>query len=287
MSDPKPWALERHRVRASFERAAAGYDAAAVLQHEIGTRLLGRLDLMRLTPGTVLDAGCGTGHATAGLAQRYPDATLLGLDLAEAMLARARSRDFGAVTPRWLSADVNALPCAAESVDLIFSNLTFQWCLDPGALFAELQRVLRPGGLLLFSTFGPDTLGELRASWAEVDGRNHVNAFFDMHDLGDAMLRAPFADPVVDCERLTVTYRELLDLLRDLKAIGAHNVTDGRPRGLTGRRALQQLTAAYETFRRADGTLPASYEVIYGHAWKAPSSEASVPVTALRRTSKP
>ncbi|HEY5720627.1 MAG TPA: malonyl-ACP O-methyltransferase BioC [Gammaproteobacteria bacterium] len=284
MSDPQPYALDRRAVRASFERAAASYDAHAVLQHEIGDRLLSRLELMRLQPRALLDLGCGTGRQTAGLGQRFPGATLVAADLAEAMLRTAAGRAHPA-PPLWACADMAQLPFAPGSFDLVFSNLAFQWSMDPAALFAGVRRVLRPGGLLLFATFGPDTLGELRASWAEVDRRNHVNAFFDLHDLGDALLRARFADPVMDCEHLTVTYRELGGLLRDLKAIGAHNVTAGRPRGLTGRQALARLTAAYETFRRADGTLPATYEVVYGHAWLPPDDGAAgaVPVDALRR----
>lgn len=282
-ADTKPWALDRGRVRASFEGAAASYDAAAVLQLEVGQRLLDRLDLMRIAPRTVLDLGCGTGRISARLHTRYPQATLVTADLAHAMLQAARGH--GAPAGTLLGADAHRLPLADRSVDLLFSNLMLQWCLDLDTVFAELRRVLRPGGLLLFTTFGPDTLGELRASWAEVDDRNHVNAFFDMHDIGDLMVRARFADPVLDCERLTVTYDELHGLLRDLKAIGAHNSTVGRPRGLTGRRALRVLTDAYETFRDAAGRLPATYEVVYGHAW-IPADDGSagaVAADSLRR----
>ncbi len=285
MAEPRPWSHSRRDVRASFERAAASYDAAAVLQHEVGHRLLGRLEWMRLAPRTIADLGCGTGRQTAGLGARYPEAGVVALDLAEGMLREARRCDPGGNAAAWVCGDLAELPFADRSVDLLFSNLALQWCLDPGAVFAELRRVLRPGGLLLFSTFGPDTLGELRASWAEVDGRNHVNAFFDLHDLGDALVRARLADPVMDCEHLTLTYPDVVTLMRDLKAIGAHNVTAGRPRGLTGRRALATLADAYATFRRPDGTLPATYEVVYGHAWRSPadSGEATVPAAALRR----
>jgi malonyl-CoA O-methyltransferase len=285
MSETKAWALDRRAVRASFERAATSYDAAAVLQHEVGNRLLERLDLMRLEPQLAVDLGCGTGRQTAGLRQRYPEAAVIAVDLAEGMLTEARRRDMPGPAPGWLCADVTALPLAERSADLLISNLTLQWCLDPEALFTGLLRVLRPGGLLLFSTFGPDTLGELRASWAEVDDRNHVNAFFDLHDIGDALVRAHFADPVMDCERITLTYPDVVGLMRDLKAIGAHNVTEGRPRGLTGRRALATLADAYATFRRPDGTLPATYEVVYGHAWRAPADqgESALPAAALCR----
>jgi len=285
MTEVKAWAIDRRAVRASFERAAANYDAAAVLQHEVGKRLLERLEWMRLEPRLAIDLGCGTGRQIAGLRHRYPDATVLAVDLAEGMLTEARQRKMSGPEPAWLCADIAALPLAERSADLLFSNLTLQWCLDPEAVFAGLLRVLRPGGLLLFSTFGPDTLGELRASWAEVDDHNHVNAFFDLHDLGDALVRARFADPVMDCERITLTYPDVLSLMRDLKTIGAHNVTAGRPRGLTGRGALATLADAYATFRRPDGTLPATYEVIYGHAWRTPADEGetAIPAAALRR----
>ena len=285
MAEPRPWSHERRDVRASFERAAASYDAAAVLQHEVGRRLLERLEWMRLAPQRVADLGCGTGRQTAGLRTRYPQAEVVALDLAEGMLGVARRAQASADAAQWVCGDLNALPFADCSADLLFSNLALQWCLDPVATFAELRRVLRPGGLLLFSTFGPDTLGELRASWSEVDGRNHVNAFFDLHDLGDALVRARLADPVMDCERITLTYPDVVALMRDLKAIGAHNVTAGRPRGLTGRRALATLAEAYATFRHDDGRLPATYEVVYGHAWRSPADtgEAVVPASTLRR----
>ena len=151
-------------------------------------------------------------------------------------------------------------------MDLIWSNVTLQWAVDLPQTFVELQRVLRPGGLLMFSTFGPDTLKELRASYAQVDGYSHVNRFTDMHDIGDMMVRARLAEPVVDMEYITLTYATVRDLMRDLKAIGAHNVTAGRPRGLRGKSALAAVERSYETLRR-DGRLPATYEVVYGHAW--------------------
>lgn len=262
---------DKAQMRRAFARAAAGYDAAAVLQQEVGRRLLARLDLIRFTPGRVLDAGCGTGACLPGLRERYPRAELLALDIAEPMLALARRRggwwQRRRRPVRCLCGDVERLPLRDESVDLVFSNLTLQWCADLPAVFAELQRVLRPGGLLLFTSFGPDTLHELRASWAQVDAAPHVNVFPDMHHVGDWLLQTPFADPVTDVERITLTYEDLLGIMRDLKAIGAHNVLGGRPRGLTGKARLAALREAYEAHRR-DGRLPVTYEVVYGHAWK-------------------
>jgi len=178
-------------------------------------------------------------------------------------------------------ADAERLPFVDASFDLVFSNLMLQWATDNDATFAELRRVLRPGGLLLFTSFGPDTLRELRESWARVDDYNHVNLFMDMHDVGDALLNARFADPVMDVEKLTVTYPDARRLMRDLKQIGAHNVTGGRPRGLTGKRHLQAMIDAYERFR-SDGLLPASYEIVYGHAWKA-QQDCVIPADSIRR----
>jgi malonyl-CoA O-methyltransferase len=169
-------------------------------------------------------------------------------------------------------ADVERLPLKSSSVDLIWSNVTLQWAADLPNTLKELRRVLRPGGLLMFSTFGPDTLRELRAAFAAADGRSHVNRFIDMHDIGDMLMHARMADPVMDMEQITMTYGTVRDLMRDLKAIGAHNVTAGRPRGLVGRRSLAAVEQRYEALRR-DGVLPATYEVVYGHAW-APAGGA-------------
>lgn len=297
MSSRDPAATEPHRldkraVRASFNRAAAGYDAAAVLQREVGDRLLERLDWIRFEPRSILELGCGTGHCTRALEKRYRKARLVALDLAEAMLMRARRGGGWLHKTRYLCGDAEHLPLADASIDLLFSNLTLQWCNDLAATFREFQRVLRPGGVVLFSTFGPDTLRELRAAWAEVDGRSHVNRFLDMHDVGDALLRAGLGDPVMDVDRLCVDYRQVRDLMRDLKAIGAHNVTADRPQGLTGRRRMAAVEQAYEPLRR-DGHLPASYEVVYGHAWgeagggsacaPQPGGEVSISLDRLRR----
>lgn len=267
-SDVRP---DKIQMRRAFARAAAGYDAAAVLQQEVGRRLLERLDLIRFIPGRVLDAGCGTGACLPGLRERYPHAELLALDIAEPMLALARHRggwwQRRRQPVRCLCGDVERLPLQNESLDLVFSNLTLQWCADPPAVFAELHRVLRPGGLLLFTSFGPDTLRELRASWAQVDAAPHVNVFPDMHHVGDWLLQTSFTDPVTDVERITLTYEDVFGIMRDLKAIGAHNVLTGRPRGLTGKARLAALCEAYEAHRR-EGRLPVTYEVVYGHAWK-------------------
>jgi malonyl-CoA O-methyltransferase len=261
-------------VRRSFDAAASTYDTHAFLQREIAARLDERLDLVRMIPKRVLDMGCGTGEFTERLAARYPSSELVALDLAAAMVARTRHR----LTPGWwqrltkpqqlraLVADAEALPLAPESIDLATSNLTLQWC-DPQAVAREVAHVLRPEGLFLFTTFGPDTLKELRAAFKHVDDQPHVNTFVDMHDLGDLLVAAGFADPVMDQETITLTYTELKTLLRELKGIGAHNVLPHRAQGLMGRHRWAKLNTGYEVFRH-DGKLPATYEVVYGHAWK-------------------
>lgn len=267
--------LDKKAVRAAFTRAAQYYDAAAVLQREIADRLLARLDYMRIVPRRVLDLGCGTGYATVSLARRYRQAQVIGLDLAQAMTQAARQRSakqyaFGLGRylgrERFVTADAESLPFADRSLDLIFSSLALQWC-DPDAVFRECRRVLRPGGLFLFTTFGPDTLKELRAAWRSVDPGLHVHEFIDMHDLGDALVRARFADPVMDVEALTLTYAQVPAVLRDLKAIGAHNAASARRSTLTGKAQFARFVQAYEVFRNADGRLPASYETVFGHAW--------------------
>jgi len=266
--------VDKRQVRRSFERAAATYDSAAVLQNEVCQRVLGRLDYIKCQPAAILDAGSGTGNALPGLAQRYPQARLIALDIAPAMLLRARAR-----VPWWkrmlawrsqpamLCADIERLPVADASVGMVWSNLALQWVNETQQAFAEMQRVLAPGGLLMFSTFGPDTLKELRIAYQGTDRHTHVNRFTDMHDIGDMLIHSGFADPVVDMEIITVTYADVRELMRDLKAIGAHNVTQGRPHALSGRSQLAAMARNYETFRH-DGRLPATFEVIYGHAWK-------------------
>lgn len=288
-----PFALDRARLRQALQRAAAnpaGYAAAAFLYQEVGERLLERLDWLRLRPETVLVAGGSAGPVTALLLKKYRKARVIAVELAPALVAQAQRH-----VPWWRTlagavAELEALPLATASCDLIFSNLLLPWSLEPERAFAEFRRVLKPGGALLFSTLGPDSLSELRAAWATVDDYNHINAFFDMHDLGDALLRARLAEPVMDVERLTLTYRDLTGLMRDLRAAGVGNVTAGRARGLTGKERWRKLRAAYDN-RRVDGVLPVSCEVVYGHAWgpqpgadRPPATGPAVfPLANLRR----
>lgn len=265
--------VDKRLVRRAFEGAAATYDAAAVLQHEVCRRMAERLDYIRHQPAVLLDAGSGTGNALATLRRRYRNAHIVAFDIAHAMLQQGRARvpwwqtlpGVGAPVSR-VCGDVERLPFATASVDMIWSNLALQWVNDLPATFAEMHRVLKPGGLLMFSTFGPDTLKELREAYAG-SGYTHVNRFIDMHDIGDMLTGARYADPVLDMEPFTLTYETVRELMHDLKAIGAHNVTGGRPQALSGKGLLRAVAAAYERHRR-DGRLPATFEVVYGHAWK-------------------
>lgn len=276
--------IDKARVRASFERAAHTYDAAAILQKNVREEMLNRLDFVTLNPHAILDAGCGTGHGSFALHKRFPQAHIISLDLAMGMLQQTYAQQ--PTLQRWMAqltgkknlvcADIEALPLADNSVDMVWSNLAIQWCNDLDQAFAEIKRVLKPNGLLMFSTFGPDTLKELRVASAQDDATTHVSRFIDMHDIGDAMTRAGFSAPVLDVEHFTLTYDDAKSVMRDLKSIGAHNATAGRARGLLGKGFFAQLAARYEQFRQQDGKLPATFEVVYGHAW-APEQRQTLP----------
>ena len=270
---------DKRAVRRSFERAARNYDSAALVHREVGRRLLEHLDPIRIEPARIVDVGCGTGVSLEALGRRFPRAALAGVDLARSMLEQARGRIawwrrmFGGYSPMLVCADAEHLPIAGAAASLVFSNLALQWC-RPEAFFAEAARILPSGGLLLFSTFGPDTLRELRIAFAASDAGVHVGAFVDMHDLGDALVKAGFADPVMEMETLTLEYSSVDALARDLKSVGAHNALPSRPRGLVGRARWKRMLERYEGLRRG-GALPATYEVVYGHAWKGAPKRSS------------
>ena len=244
---------------------------------------------MRLQPQRVLDLGAGTGHAARSLQRRYRSAQVLAVDFSPAMLRQSRRplsllRRFACI-----AADAHRLPLPDASIDLVFSNLMLEWCHDPDLVFHEIRRVLRPGGLLMFTTLGPDTLIELRSLWRQVDAHTHVHRFIDMHDLGDALMRTGFAEPVMDTERLTVTYPDLAALVRELHGSGSTNVARGRARGLSGRGRWSALQQHSEALKR-NGALPISVEVVYGHAWagaqrerRPDSPEVRVPIGAIGR----
>ena len=278
MSGTTPF-IDVHQIRRNFARAAARYDAADVLAREVDSRMLERLDYIKIEPPRVLDLGCGTGASLTALAERYPKASVLGADFSEAMLHAGRA---GRSHLRWLmpflrgnkallsAADASALPFKSRSMGLIWSNLMMHWVNDPLPVFREMHRVLDVGGLLMFSTVGPDTLKELRACFS--DRYEHTQRFIDMHDVGDMLMESGFSDPVMDAEVLTLTYPGVDDLFRDLRQSGAGCVMATRRHGLMGREAMAAVRTEYEKWIR-DGRLPATIEVVYGHAWKAPSDK--------------
>jgi malonyl-CoA O-methyltransferase len=258
--------LDPHVVAASFGSASRSYDAAAWLQDAAREELLSRLDLLRTPPRAVLDLGAGTGVGAEALKRRFRRAAVTAVDFAAPMLqvARQRSRFWRPI--RCVHADARQLPFEDASFDLVFSNLMLQWLVPPDAALAEICRVLRPGGLLLASSFGPETLQELRAAWAAGDAGVHVNEFIDMHDLGSALGRAGFNEPVLDVDRHIRHYADARALMRELKALGAHNVDARRARGLTGRNAWARMNQAYEARRQTAG-LPATWQVVYATGW--------------------
>lgn len=253
--------LQKADVATSFSRAAPAYDTAARLQRVVGERLLQMLEGVQYAPTTILDLGCGTGYFRRALRQRYPCARYVGLDIAAGMVSHARDRSGG--DGGWIVADAEALPFACESFDLVFSSLAMQWCYRPEHLFAELARVLRPGGLCVFTTLGPQTLSELREAWAAVDSHQHVNTFLPESALLDAAQCTGAIAVRLESRPLRLEYGRVRELLDELKALGAHNMNRSRPVGLTSRRALQGMSEAYES-KRSAGTLPATYDVIYG-----------------------
>lgn len=274
--------VDARQARHAFERAAQKNVDAAVLQSEVERRMLERLDYVRLAPRRVLDAGCGTGRGLALLGRRYPLADLLGVDFAEAAVRTAsRQGSFAARLRRLLRrrvearlcADFARLPLPGGSIDLLWSNLALAWAADPLAALREFNRVLAPGGLLMFSSYGPDTLKELKAAFSAASAARRVHAFVDMHDVGDMLVASGFAAPVMDAETITLTYARVDDLARELRASGQTCAALDRPRALTGCGTWKTMLAAYEK-QRSNGRLPATVEVVYGHAWKAEASVA-------------
>lgn len=281
--------VDQRQVRRSFSRAAATYDEVAVLQREIGSRMLARLDYVRIEPQRVLDLGCGTGASLAALHERYPHAQLIGADLCEAML---RVSQAGRSRLRWLmpflrsqrtpllAAEASALPFKPQSIGLLWSNLMLHWLDNPLAAFREAHRLLDVGGLLMFSTFGPDTLKELRTSFN--DGQAHTQRFTDMHDYGDMLLECGFSDPVMDAELLTMTYAGFDKLLADLRQSGSTCAMQARSHGLAGRSTWAAARTAYARLAADDGRVPATVEVVYGHAWKAAPKKTADGLSIVR-----
>ena len=264
MSDCKPLSL----IERAFDRAAVTYDEVALMQQMVADHLFERIAcLQSFQAKTILDLGCGTGYSSLAFAKDYPSSDLVSLDLSKNMLSVLRGKTVSSQQLRSaIQADMHGLPLMDNSVDLVFSSLAFQWSSNWDALFAEIKRVLRPNGLLFFSTFGPDALKELKSTWLKLGLPSPVNDFHDMHDWGDALQRAGFSDPVMDRQYLTLRYPDLLALLRDIRSWGANVVINGKTQGMTSD-LLKQACRLYEKDYSIDANkIPASFEIIYGHA---------------------
>ncbi len=279
--------LNKQRISKDFSKAADTYDAAAIVQQEICDRALERLQMLKLEPSTILDIGSGTGRSVRGLQAQFPNSHVIASDVAMPMLLHTNQMQPPLQqTASIICCEAEHLPVKDESVDLVFSTSTFQWCEDLNQVFIECARILKQDGALVFTTFGPDTLKELRQSWAQVDQHDHVHWFIDMHHIGDLLLANHYADPVVDMEIITIEYKQARQLLRDLKDTGSRGKfgieEDNFSNGLMGKKKFQQFEAAYEHHRQQNGLLPASYEVIYGYARKLSTNKDKMVVSEVR-----
>ncbi|HWV62443.1 MAG TPA: methyltransferase domain-containing protein [Oxalicibacterium sp.] len=278
--------IDLARVRSLFDDPSRIVESQ-FLRREVAQRMHERLALIKIEPRHVLDAGCGEGADLAALQKRFPQAEVIGLDASVAMLRQAQSVQQEGLSAlhrllqQWLpgrngssgtrggllSGNFAQLPFGVDAVDLVWSNLALHWHPQPDRVFAEWRRVLRQDGLLMFSCFGPDTFKELRAAFAAADATPHVLPFVDMHDFGDMLVQAGFATPVMDMETLTVTYGSVERLMADARACGG-NPLDTRSRGLMGRQSWRRVTEALEGMRSADGKIPLTFEIVYGHAFR-------------------
>ena len=280
MARPRP-----QQVRRAFGRAARDFAARDFLHGEIRRRMLEPLGWVRLQPGLIIDAGCGPGEARAGLKRCFPDARVLALDSAPGMLRLAGGRR--------VCGDLQQMPLADGCAQLLFSNLALHWCPAMGAALAEFRRVLDAPGLLLFSIFGPDTLKELRAARRRAGFADQPETLLDMHHLGDALLRAGFADPVMSAERFAVRYPDFASLEEDLRRLGASRAMMPEGAGLARRARRRVVAEAFDAGRDADGAIAVSVEVVYGQAWTAPPRDAAEPAEVplerinLRKTAMP
>ena len=256
--------IDNRAVAKTLEAVSEICGEGAEILHVVADRLLERLNFIHLNPLRIVDFGSKTGYTTKALLKRYKKSDVISLDFSISLLNRSKD-NFQRYLPKMLVAEYTLLPFMDQSINLIFSNLTFQWSLDLQKTLQECRRILRPGGLLLFSTVGLDTLKELRMSFS--DKKRHVHPFYDMHDIGDILTHLNFIDPVMDMEHLTVHYSSVHQLMTDLKSIGAHNAAQDRSRGLMGKSQWLQMLKAYEKWRDENYAIPATIEVIYGHAF--------------------
>ncbi|MDF2529413.1 MAG: malonyl-[acyl-carrier protein] O-methyltransferase BioC [Gammaproteobacteria bacterium] len=280
--------INRQAMCRNFNRKVKA--AASLLQNEVSASLIERVQMIKQQPQSILDLGCGTGEFTYRLSKLYPKAKVIGLDIAEQRLKYAKKQRLWFNKTRFVPGNIESLPFADNSFDLIVSNLSLYWVEDLAKAFKEIQRVLKPEGVLLFSSLGPDSLKELRESFAKIDDLPHVNIFLDMHEVGDALLKAGLKDPVMDVDTIKQYYCNLSDLLNELRHSGQSNAHIERRKGLTGKQAWQQLHIEYEKFRSlSKDKLPATYEIVYAHALgtenlsKLEDGEVRIPVSKIGR----
>lgn len=280
--------MHQTQIQANFSKAAKDYSAHAKVQQEIGRRLMQRFDYYKLKPERALDLGAGTGYFSQQLKKRFNQCQVVAFDLSESMLKKIKKGILKPVSR--VKGCMTRLPFKTNSYDIVFANQVIHWHADYLTLFKEIARVLKPSGVFVFSTLGPDTFIELKQAWAEVDEYQHAYSFVDMHLLGDALLKAGMAEPVVDMEYLTARYQEIKTLARDLKAQGVQHNTSRARQGLTTPSQWSAFSNAYDKYRDEDGLLPLSYEVIYGQAWGqalqqslSANGEVVVPIAQLKK----
>jgi len=268
-----------NHLRAAFENAAFQYDKYSILQRTIADRLDESLEQIKINPITILDLGSGTGYGSKILHKRFRNSYVYQIDLSENMLKVSKKKSPAFFSKdHFVCADINKPPFKEKYFDLIFSNLTLQWCDNLDLVFNEVKYLLKDKGVFLFSSFGPDSLKELRECWASVDDYVHINAFVDMHDVADALMRVGLMSPILNMENITLTYNDCRQLMKELKYIGARNINNGRRKTLTGKKRLEKVFQRYESYR-VNGVLPATYEVIYGHAWQSAAIKKEQAIT--------
>jgi malonyl-CoA O-methyltransferase len=275
--------INKEYKRKSFNRAALTYDSYSTLQDIISCNLIDRLKTIKLDPLHILDLGCGTGTNGLNLRRKYKKSRIINYDFSENMLKMARIKQkkiiLGGLNPySYICADIEAIPLEENSLDLVWSSSTLQWCNDLDLVFNQVKKILKPRGLFIFSTFGPNTLNELREITENLFNEKKTSTFIDMNNIGNLLMHSGFINPTLDVENLTVKYKEVEKLFKDIKSIGATNGNVSKNRGLSGRSFTKKIIDNYEAYRE-NNLLPASYEVIYGHAWnisKSPSEHLPI-----------
>lgn len=281
--------IDTSAVRARFNRVASCYESASFIEERLAADLLNRLNFMSLAPKTILDLGTGTGRCARAMAQRYPEANIVGVDFASAMIEQAQ-HEHNSGNIIYSLADAHVLPFAPDSFDLVISNALFPFIADIDTVFQQVQKILTKRGCFIFTTFGPDTLYELRHTWSMISDAPHVLPFMDMHDVGDALIASGLVEPLLDRDTLTVTYQDVSKMFLELKNAGLTNCLTDREKGLLGKNTYKKLLTTYP-FDTSKNCYPVTLEVIYGLAWQSEQliqqtvhgNEIHIPVSSLRK----